>query len=332
MELLLPHLKQKIMRNFFLIILLFPFLTIAQSTSFDKGVALYDAERYQTAKPHFETHLKTNPGDLNTKEYLGDISAYASDWDTAAHYYKQLLEAKPNNANYNFKYGGVLGRKAQSVNRFSAAMLIGDIKKHLEKAADLDPQHIEVRWALIDLYIALPSMLGGSEKTALNYANQLMKLSEVDGYLALGYIAEYFDKPVEAERHYKKAMAIGQSPHTYEKLADLYENKTNEPEKSLVIREASAKKHQRNNINYQIGKISGMYNIELQKGLKYLNAFIENHSVKDGVQLEWAYLRKAQIYRHMKQKNKAEKWINKALSSNDDFKEASEEKKLIQRL
>ncbi len=320
------------MRHFVLVFLFISYFSFSQNLSFEKGVALYDAEKYQTAKPHFEAHLNSNPTHLKSIEYLGDIAAYASDWDTAAKYYSQLLDKQPDNANFNFKYGGVLGRKAQSISKIRAALLIGDIKKHLHKAAQLDPKHIEVRWALIDLYIALPGMLGGSESTALDYAKELMNLSEVDGYLSYGYIAEYFDRSSDAERYYKKAMAIGQSPHTYEKLADLYENKTNQPEKSIAIREASAKKHQRNNINYQIGKISGMYNIELQKGLVYLSAYIKNHSVKDGVPLEWAYFRKAQIYRHLGDKNQAQKWINKALASNTDFKEARIEKEQINRL
>jgi tetratricopeptide (TPR) repeat protein len=314
------------------IVFLIPLFSIAQTNSFERGLALYDQERFQQAKPHFEAHLRSNPNDLQTLEYLGDIFAQESDWDKSLSYFKILVDKQPNNANYNFKYGGVLGRKAQNSNRFRAALLISDIKKHLEKAAQLDPEHIEVRWALIDLYIALPSILGGSESTALKYSNELMKLSEVDGHLTQGYIAEHFNRPRDAERHYKKAMEIGKSPLTYEKLADLYENTTNELEKSIAIREASAKKHQRNSINYQIGKISGMYNVEHQKGLNYLSAYIKNFTVRDGVPLEWAYFRKAQIYRHMGDKRNAEKWINQAISHNGDFKEAQDEKRLITNL
>jgi tetratricopeptide (TPR) repeat protein len=315
-----------------LILFLTPLFSLAQINSFERGIVLFDQEKFREAKPHFEAHLRSNPNHLQTIEYLGDIAAHASDWDTAMSHYKILVNAHPNNANYNFKYGGVMGRKAQNSNRFRAALLVSDIRKHLEKAAQLDPKHIEVRWALVDLYIALPSILGGSESTALKYANELMKLSEVDGYLTLGYIAEHFNRPNDAERHYKKAMQIGESPLTYEKLADLYENVTNQPEKSIAIREASAKKHRRNNINYQIGKISGMYNVELEKGLNYLRAYIKNFTVRDGVPLEWAYFRKAQIYKHKGDKTNAEKWINMAIAQNGNFKEALEEKRLISNL
>jgi tetratricopeptide (TPR) repeat protein len=293
------------MHPFLLIFFLYPIITLSQVNSFDRGVALFDAERYQSAIPHFETHLKENPDDLQAIEYLGDIAAYASDWDKAIDYYKMLVEKNPNNANYNFKYGGVLGRKAQSTNRFRAAMLISDIKKHLEKAAELDPNHKEVRWALVDLYSLLPSFIGGSETTASKYANQLLEISELEGNIALANIAEHFKKPHLAEKHFKIALKI-------------YGN--------------SFKIHPQNSINYHLGKISGEYNIQLQNGLKYLDAYIKNHTIRDSIELKWAYLRKAQIYRHLGDKNQAQNWIAKALASNEDFKEAHLEKEQISRL
>lgn len=291
------------MRQIVFVFFLMPLLSLSQNLSFEKGVAFYDAAQYQQAKPHFEAYLKSNPTHIESLEYLGDIAAYASNWDVALKYYKKLVESQPQNANFHFKYGGVLGRKAQSINKLRAALLIGDLKHHLQKAAQLDPSHLEVRWALIDLYIALPGILGGSEEQALKYATQLMKLSEIDGYLSQGYIAEYFDRPQDAENYYKKAMQLG-----------------------------APLSNPRNNIYYQLGKISGMYNIELEKGLQFLNQYINNHSVKDGVPLEWAFLRIAQIYKHQKNKQQAQKWVDKAISYNTSFKEAINEKAQIQKL
>ncbi|MEX0996197.1 MAG: tetratricopeptide repeat protein [Flavobacteriaceae bacterium] len=288
-----------------LVLIFIPFILSAQNTDFDRAVALYKAEQYQAAKPLFESHLKVNSTSLQTVEYLGDIAASALDWNKAIDYYKILVEKHPNNANYNFKLGGTLGRKAQNSNRFRAALLIGDIKKYLEKAAELDPSHREVRWALVDLYIALPSIIGGSETTARKYANQLMKISELEGYLSLGNIAESFNNPQEAENYYKKALSLNAK---------------------------NPKTNKQNNINYHLGKISGLYNIDLNSGLHYLNTFIQNHTIRDGVELKWAYYRKAQIYRHLGDKNQAQKWISRAIASNEDFKEAHQEKEQISRL
>ncbi|MCR9182004.1 MAG: tetratricopeptide repeat protein [Flavobacteriaceae bacterium] len=288
-----------------LLLLCVPLILTAQETNFEKAVALYEAKQYQVAKPLFESYLNESPNDLKTVEYLGDIAAFALDWDKSIDYYKILVKKYPDNASFNFKLGGALGRKAQSTNRFRAAMLIGDIKKHLEKAAELDPNHKEVRWALVDLYSLLPSFIGGSETTASKYANQLLGISELEGNIALANIAEHFKKPQLAEKHFKIALKIYGS---------------------------GLKIHPHNSINYHLGKISGEYNIQLQNGLKYLDAYIKNHTIRDGIELKWAYFRKAQIYRHLGDKNQAQNWIAKALASNEDFKEAHLEKEQISRL
>jgi hypothetical protein len=51
--------------------------------------------------------------------------------------------------------------------------MIGEIKESFEKAIKLNPAHIDARWALIELYIKLPGIVGGSETKALKYSNEL---------------------------------------------------------------------------------------------------------------------------------------------------------------
>lgn len=314
-------------KNIVILLLLFPFCGNAQ-TNYQQAEEYFKQENFSKAKPIFENYLKQQPGDKKTREYLGDIAGYQKDWDTAISYYKSLVNEEESNANYHFKYGGALGFKALSVSRIRAVTYIGDIKHHLERAAALDPKHIETRWALVEFYIQLPGIIGGSEKKAIGYANQLGTISKVDEYLAKGYIAEYSDRPKEAEKYYKKAIEVGGSPHTYEKLAGLYE-KNNQPKEALETTSKSLKIHKRNQLNYQIGKISAQYNLEPEYGIECLSEYLANYSIKDGVPKDWAYYRLAQIYKNLGKKQIALTWINKALIDRKDFKEAQQEKSLI---
>ncbi|MAL58915.1 MAG: hypothetical protein CMC14_02610 [Flavobacteriaceae bacterium] len=316
--------------NKFFIFLLFPLGLFAQNT-FERAESYFKKEEFSKAKPLFIQHLKVNPNDLKTIEYLGDIAGYAKDWDTAMEYYETLLESDDNNAKYHFKYGGALGMKALEISKIRALGYVGDIREHFESAAKLDPNHIEVRWALVEYYIQLPGIIGGSEKKAITYANELSKISPVDGYLANGYIAEYSDRPEDAEKFYKKAIEVGGSPHTYEKLTNLYES-NNQPKEAIETASKSLRIHQRNQLNYQIGKIAAQYNLDAELGINCLHAYIKNHSAKDGVPKDWAYYRLAQIYKNLGQKNTALQWIDKAISVRPSFEEAQKEKKLIEAL
>ena len=120
--------------------------------------------------------------------------------------YEKLTKANPKNANYHYKYGGALGMKALGISKLRALGLIGDFKRSFETAAQLDPSHIDARWALVELYMTLPGIVGGSKSKSLQYANELEKLSKVDGYLSKGYIYEYDNEPELAEHYYLKQL------------------------------------------------------------------------------------------------------------------------------
>jgi hypothetical protein len=115
--------------------------------------------------------------------------------------------------------------------------MIDEVEESFLTAAKLDPKHIDSRWALVILYIELPGIIGGSEKKAQKYADELYVLSKVDGYLAKGYIDEYFERYTKAEKNYIKAHEIGNSKTTFQKLYNLYLNKIKDKTKAQKLKE-----------------------------------------------------------------------------------------------
>ena len=311
----------------FLFLVLFPMFGFSQSIVIEVN-QLFQQKQFVKAEQKASAYVSQNPNDLKAIELLGDAYGHQKKWDEAIEQYKKLVDANNKNANYHYKYGGALGMKALEVNKFKALGIIGDVKDAFLKAAELDPKHIDVRWAMVELYMQLPGIIGGSKKKSLKYANELEQLSKVDGYLAKGYVYEYDKEPELAEKYYKKAIEVGGSLTCYEKLTSLYETEK-QPQKAIANIEEAYEKHNKNHLNYQIGKVSADYNIELDKGERCLKMYIKNHSAKDGVPIEWAYYRLAQIQKHKKNKQEALNWIDKALEIRSDFKQAQKEKERI---
>jgi tetratricopeptide (TPR) repeat protein len=222
------------MKNILIVCLLFPLLLFSQS-NFEQARKLFEEGEFEQSQTIFQSLLKKTPSDLKVNEYLGDIAGRNKSWDTAIGYYQKLKQLKPSEANYYYKYGGALGMKALEVNKFKALGMISEVRESFEKAIVLNPRHIDSRWALIELYIKLPGIIGGSESKALKYSNELQKLSAVDGYMSKGHIAEYFRRFKTAEQQYEKAIAVSGSVKAREMLANLYKNKLNEPEKAKLI-------------------------------------------------------------------------------------------------
>jgi tetratricopeptide (TPR) repeat protein len=222
------------MKFIYLVIVFLPVLVFSQ-TAFEKGERYYNLEKYDLAKLNLEVFLQQNPNDIKALEYLGDIQCQFKQWEKAVPYYLKLTKLKPTEAKFFYKYGGALGMQAKESNKFKALSLIDDVKKAFEKTIALSSNHIGARWALLEIYIQLPGIVGGSENKAIKYANELLRISPVDGYLARGHIDEYFNRYIQAEKNYKKAIEIGNSFTTYQKLANLYQYKMKQPEKAKQL-------------------------------------------------------------------------------------------------
>lgn len=313
-----------------IVLFLFPVLLFGQ-TELDNINAFFQKKQFVKAEKIVLEYLKKHPNNIKAIEFLGDAYGHQKKWDDAIIQYKKLVNKHQNNANYHYKYGGALGMKALSVNKLKALGIIGDVKKAFLKAAKLDKNHIDTRWALVELYMQLPVILGGSKNKSLGFAKELENLSKVDGYLAKGYIYEYDDDPELAEKYYKMAISEGGSLTCFNKLTTLYENQK-QPEKAIKNIEAAQQKHQRNALHYQIGKVAAEYNTQLDKGETCLQTYIANYSAKDGVPIAWAYYRLAQIYKHQKNKEKALKHVNLAISELPNIKAFKKEKERILKL
>lgn len=318
------------MKSVLFLLLFSPLFLIGQTSLLD-AETLIGSKKFSKAETILTSYIKENPNDLKATELLGDVYGHQKKWDEAIKQYKQLVEGKPAEANFQYKYGGALGMKALTISKLKALGIIGDVKKAFLKAAERDPKHIDARWALVELYMQLPGIIGGSKSKSFKYANELEALSKVDGYLAKGYIYEYDDEPELAEEFYKKAIKEGGSITCYDKLTKLYEKEGKSIEAITNI-EAAHVKHNRNAMHYQIGKVCSDYNVQLKKGEFCLKVYINNYNARDGVPKAWAYYRLAKIYRHKKDKAEAFIWINKAIADLPKIDVFKEEKEAINSL
>ncbi|WP_405200461.1 tetratricopeptide repeat protein [Christiangramia sp. LLG6405-1] len=252
-----------------------------------------------------ETLLLEHETELEAIELLGDIYSFRKNWDMAISKYEQLVKAKPNDSNYNFKLGGAMGMKAYYGSKFQAAMLIGDVKKYLLKAAELDPNHSESRRALVELYMQIPGFVGGSQTIAESYASELHRINELDGLLADAYIYKFLDYQKLAETKYEAAIKLSRR----------------KPE--FITR---------NYLNYELAEVSAIYSIELDHGQSLIQRYIKNYGYKDIKDPSWAYYRWAQIERLNQNQDVALNYIKKSLQIAPNFDKALIEKQKIQRM
>jgi len=273
-------------------------MPVSAQSSLKTGEEYLKKNQITKAKRFFQEH----PENIKAIEYLGDIASFEKKWDLAIQHYEKLVENQPNSSAYNFKLGGAMGMKAIEISKFRAALMLGDIKSYLNKAAELDENHAEVRRALVELYMQLPSIVGGSKELAQKYVKELESINKVDAYLAKAYIS----KVEEDDEATKKAVANA-----------LKEAKNN---KSLI---------ERNYQNYELGERAAAFGIMPDSAIDFLEKYVENYNYKDLKSPAWAHFYIAKIQASRENKDKALVHVNKALANKFNFPEAEKLKQQI---
>lgn len=287
----------RLFMGFFIAFIVLPSLTMAQS-SFEDGVNLLKNGKIQQAK-NILLEYKEKEDAINL---LGDIASFNKKWDEAIKYYRDLVDREPKSAEYNFKLGGALGMKALEGSKFQAALLVPEMKKSLLSAAELDPQHVEVRRALVEFYMQIPSLLGGGKNAAMEHVKELEEINKVEAHLARAYIYKIEEESETFQEEIGKAITVS----------------VNNPD--LVTR---------NHVNYELGERAAVLNVYPDKASEFLERYIANYGYKDLKSPAFAYLHLARIKAFQNNREEALKNINLALNHKVIFPEAEKEKMRI---
>jgi len=272
-----PLKKVKHMKCFLLIVLV---PSILMSQDFKREIdSLFETKKYDQAIEKMEVYLDNTPQELDLLELMGDAYGFKSEWSKAAVYYEKLMTIDEANANYNYKYGGVLGKLAKEGSKLKALSLIPKVKSAFLKAAKLDSNFIEVRWTIVELYTQLPGFLGGNYSKALDFADEIEQISPINGYFSKAYINDHSGKDATAKLYYSKGL---------DSLKELscFENKQSE---------ATHSKSHLNSLHYLIAKGSVVTNTQLNTSQRYIKYYIRLFSSKDREGLEAAFLLQSQI-------------------------------------
>ena len=169
-------------------VLLCAALALPVSAQLQQGVTLFEQGRYDDAT-RVLAPLRNDPEAVKT---LGLIARAQGDDDRAIELLERAASLRPNSAAYHLRLGEALGSKVQKASVFAKPFLIGRVREELEKAVALDPNQLDARIFLIDLYVLAPAMMGGSEEKAMQQAAEARKRESYMGHRA--YARLYTDQ------------------------------------------------------------------------------------------------------------------------------------------
>ena len=118
-------------------------------------------------------------------EYLFNLgSSYHQQkkYDLAIEPLENAVKLEPENAAYHRLLAVNYGRAAEEANWFRAMSLAQKTLEHLEIAADLDKNNVEILDDLMDYYREAPVFLGGNKKKADEIEALIEKLSQTQSH------------------------------------------------------------------------------------------------------------------------------------------------------
>jgi len=135
-------------------------------------------------------------------------------YESAAEMAKRALQLEEPNAQAHFLYAAALGSAERIKGLANAGLVLGEIKEHVRRAIELDPDHAQALQMMGGLCAELPWLLGGREKEAESYLRRAIAADGryTNAHLILARLLIKQGRPAEARTHLDAVLHV-EHPH-----------------------------------------------------------------------------------------------------------------------
>lgn len=170
--------------------------------------AWLDAGKTQELERAAQARLSAQPEDAQAAVALGLAALEDGEpkrLEAALKPLQACVERQPTLATCHYALGSVYGVQAMTGGMMKAMGLAGRIKESLSRAVELDPMLYEARQSLVQVYLLLPGMAGGSVSKAKELAAAADKRQPEHAKALRAMIALQDKQWMEAERELQSA-------------------------------------------------------------------------------------------------------------------------------
>ncbi|MBX2897442.1 MAG: tetratricopeptide repeat protein [Cyclobacteriaceae bacterium] len=304
-----------------LLIILFATVSVF-GQSVTTGKQLWEQKKYAEARKQLLAIKKDSKDYAAAQYYLGRVAFDEKKYDEAEDFFETAIDTNNKVADYHTWYGNTLGTIAADANLFKQASLGPKMKSAWEKAVQLDPETVDARESLIQYYLQAPAIAGGSVDKAIEMANEIKKIKPAEGHRQLGNIYYREKKYAEAEKEFIAMTKVDAA--LTPGLANFYVLQKQYDKAFAISDEALKQNPDDMAATYQIGKLSAISGLQLDRGEACLKKYLSYQPQKNEPSHAGANMRLAQIMEKRGKKTEAKSLYQLALKGDATLKEAKE--------
>ncbi|MCK5148567.1 tetratricopeptide repeat protein [bacterium] len=158
--------------------------TVLGEDLLEKGIQLFNMEKYSEAMEIFKSYSSDNPDDAESVYYLGRIYFAEEDHKKAVKFLEKAVELDNDSSRNHYQLAMAYAERAGTAGAFKKIGFAKKMKKTIIKAVDLDPENMPARITLFQFYLQAPGMFGGSTEKAMIQLEEIRKRDTVLGDLA----------------------------------------------------------------------------------------------------------------------------------------------------
>jgi tetratricopeptide (TPR) repeat protein len=145
------------------------------------GISLFEQGDITAAQQFFSTFVEEQPTDAVGAFYLGRTFFAQEQYEDAIEWLEKAVLLNEQNSDYHLWLGRAYGYQAQRTSVLWQLPLARRVRKHFERAVELNPDNIDARADLAEYYLKAPWFLGGSKEKAEAQAHEISQRNLAEG-------------------------------------------------------------------------------------------------------------------------------------------------------
>jgi tetratricopeptide (TPR) repeat protein len=251
----------------------------AQAGPLERGIRLFEQERYAEARQVLEPLAAAEPRDARVAYWLGRVHLRQENSAAAIQQLERAVRLDPDVADHHLHLGNAYGQRAMNANVLQQARLAARAKGSFERAVQLDPRSVEAHFGLVRFHTMAPAVMGGDRRTARRHAEAIRPLNAYRGMQALAAVLRAEGDVEGAVREYRDGMRqYPDSIGPYLGLIGLLEQANRQTEAMQTYEQLLAlrlEERERFSALYQVGRLGAITGHRLERAESALREYLQ---------------------------------------------------------